>query len=247
MRSVETTFRVLDAVVQHQPIGVSDLARALELPKSTVQRALGDLAGGGWIEAWTGGTSTRWVIGPRPGEIAKSASGSTVLLVDAARESMQQLGRETDETIHLTVPDGERMRLVSKVSSRQAVTTVSHVGGQVPMYASASGLAILTHRTDWSYLVSELKQLTDTTLVTADDLEHALVRAREVGYTVNRGMWRDGVSAVGAAICDPEGQPVGALTISVPTYRLPEELEAPYGKLVSAACVEVARRRFGAS
>lgn len=51
MRSVRTTFRILEAVAEHQPIGLSELARRLGLPKSTVQRSLATLAELGWIRS----------------------------------------------------------------------------------------------------------------------------------------------------------------------------------------------------
>ena len=44
MRSVRPTFQILDAVADNQPIGLSELARRLDLPKSTVQRNLATLA-----------------------------------------------------------------------------------------------------------------------------------------------------------------------------------------------------------
>jgi IclR family transcriptional regulator, acetate operon repressor len=45
MRSVRTTFQILDAVANNQPIGLSQLARRLDLPKSSVQRSLARFAG----------------------------------------------------------------------------------------------------------------------------------------------------------------------------------------------------------
>lgn len=62
MRSVRTTFRSLDAVADNQPIGVSELARRLELPKSTVQRSLATLVDLGWIRT-DGSDITRWMLG----------------------------------------------------------------------------------------------------------------------------------------------------------------------------------------
>ncbi|MFD6105327.1 helix-turn-helix domain-containing protein, partial [Nocardia salmonicida] len=44
-----------------QPVGVADLARALDLPKSSVQRSLVTLHATGWIRP-AAGTPTRWVV-----------------------------------------------------------------------------------------------------------------------------------------------------------------------------------------
>ena len=50
MRPVQISLRILEALGGMQPAGVTELARALELPKSTVQRVLTALSEAGWIE-----------------------------------------------------------------------------------------------------------------------------------------------------------------------------------------------------
>ena len=49
--AVVSAFRVLEAVSTMQPVGLSDLARQVELPKSTVQRSLLTLAEVGWLRS----------------------------------------------------------------------------------------------------------------------------------------------------------------------------------------------------
>ena len=57
--SVVTAFSVLERVAELQPVGLSELARAADLPKSTVHRCLQTLQEVGWVES-SGGTSARW-------------------------------------------------------------------------------------------------------------------------------------------------------------------------------------------
>ena len=47
--------------------------------------------------------------------------------------------------------------------------------------------------------------------------ELAVVRAK--GFAVNHGQTERDVAAVGAALVDPSGQAVGAISVSVPTSR----------------------------
>ena len=49
LRTVDKALRVLDAVAEHQPIGVGALARLLTMDKSAVQRILVSLQRAGWI------------------------------------------------------------------------------------------------------------------------------------------------------------------------------------------------------
>ena len=64
MQSVLNTLRVLEEVASRQPIGVGQLARVLQMPKSSVQRALVALHTGGWIRP-ASGEVTRWVMTTR--------------------------------------------------------------------------------------------------------------------------------------------------------------------------------------
>ncbi|MDX6434302.1 MAG: IclR family transcriptional regulator, acetate operon repressor, partial [Streptosporangiaceae bacterium] len=58
MQNVLNTLRVLEEVAARQPVGVAELARATDIPKSSVQRALRTLQTAGWIRP-AGGNVTR--------------------------------------------------------------------------------------------------------------------------------------------------------------------------------------------
>jgi IclR family acetate operon transcriptional repressor len=247
MRSVSTAFEVLDALAERQPVGVGDLARALELPKSTVQRCLAVLADSGWIRPWGSDGHTKWVLTVKPLTLAGYVMRDANLLREAAVPVMAELGRRTTETVHLTVPDGDGMVLVHKVDSTHAVRTVSWIGGRVAIHASASGIAILAHLPPEQIDAIELTRHTDTTLTERQDLADALAETRERGYTVNIGMWRDDVSAVAAAILDPAGRPIASVSISVPTYRFADDHRAEFGTLVHTAAEKIAASLFGAA
>ncbi|RJQ82372.1 hypothetical protein D5S17_02815 [Pseudonocardiaceae bacterium YIM PH 21723] len=152
------------------------------------------------------------------------------MLREAAAPTMAELGQRTRETIHLTMPDGAEVVLLDKVDSTQAVRNVTWVGGRAPIQLSASGLALLAHGVEAPVQVDQA----------------LLVETRERGYAINIGMWRDEVSAVAAAIRRPDGVAVAALSISLPTYRLSEELRTRYGVLVRDGALAVSRLRFGA-
>jgi IclR family acetate operon transcriptional repressor len=106
MRNVLNTLRVLEEVATRQPVGVGELARVLDMPKSSVQRALHTLNSAGWIRPATG-EITRWAATTKALDVGRHASGGLGLR-DAAMPVMEDLRRRTEETIHLTVPEGAR-------------------------------------------------------------------------------------------------------------------------------------------
>nr|WP_042192722.1 IclR family transcriptional regulator [Kibdelosporangium sp. MJ126-NF4] len=245
MRSVSTTFEVLDALAERQPVGVGELARVLDLPKSTVQRSLVVLHDSGWIRPWSTSGHTKWVLTVKPLTLAGYVLRGERLLREAAAPIMAELGARTEETIHLTVLDGDHVVLLDKVDSTQAVRTMSWIGGRVALNASASGLAMLANLPPSRAEALELIRYTDASLVERSHLTALLDEIRECGYAINVGMWRADVSAVAAAVLGPSGDPIAAVSISMPSYRLTEERRTEYGELVVSAARQIARDRFG--
>ncbi|MFD7447186.1 IclR family transcriptional regulator [Streptomyces sp. NPDC059909] len=239
MRSVFTAFSVLEALAEAQPVGVGALARELDLPKSTVQRSLTTLAELGWIRPLDRGGHTRWMLTARPLKLAGHVLRHEGMLREAAAPAMADLARQTHETIHLTIVDGDSVILLDKIDSTHAVRNVSWVGGRAPLHASASGLAILAHLPADAIARYPLARYTALTVTDAEALGDTLAAVRKRGYAINTGMWRDDVSAVAAAILDPAGTPAASLSISVPTYRLSDELQDRYGILVRDAAARV--------
>ena len=116
MRSVRTTFHILDAVADNQPIGLSELARHLDLPKRTVQRSLATLADLGWIRP-EGRDLTRWTLGEKV-RILSEKVDDVGALREAALPILGQLNTDTLETIHLVVLESRTVRLIERLDSK---------------------------------------------------------------------------------------------------------------------------------
>jgi IclR family transcriptional regulator, acetate operon repressor len=220
MSSVHTTLRVLEEVARRQPVGVSGLARAMELPKSTVQRCLITLREAGWLCVVD--DRSRWGVTSKPFELGLRAVGTNQIR-EVGQPFIEELRRETDETIHLSVRSGDSLVIVSREDSLQPVRTYVELGTRAPIHATASGLAILAAMSDEeasTHIRQGLDACTDTTIVDTQDLTSEVSRTRERGYSVNvSSWWRTGVSAVGAAVTTSSGRPVAAIAISIPSSR----------------------------
>ena len=238
MRSVITTLSVLEAVGELQPVGVSDVARRAGVPKTTAHRVLQALGTLGWIRP-TDEAQVRWTLSNRVLTLAAQfAIGSDIL--ELALPAMRELHRRTGETIHLTVPEGTEVVLLHKIESTKPVRTYSWVGGTSPIHATSSGKAILAclPEAEVTALLGEgLERSTDRTIVDLERLHEDLRAIRERGYALNAAEWRNDVAATAAAILDPIGRPIAALSISMPLHRFPAELWEEYGALVSTAAV----------
>ena len=239
MENVLTTMRVLEAVADHQPVGVSELARVTKVPKTTVQRALETLRVAGWLERGEGGV---WVLSLRCAVIGRRA-GQRGSVRELARPAMLDLHRATDESVRLWLPQGHHMVLVESIESQQPVRTVSPAtfSGTLPIHADAAGkvvLALLPPLELEELLRGPLLSLTPWTLSERADLEANLAQIRADGFAVSRQESVRDVACVAAAIT-AEGRPVGGLSVAMPIHRFTDDCVLKLSELVTAAAQRV--------
>jgi DNA-binding IclR family transcriptional regulator len=240
MRTVLSAFRVLEEVAYAQPAGVGELSRKLRMPKSTVQRALQTLWTAGWI-CPDGTEVTRWVLTTRALHIGQRAIAD-LSVRDAALPIMHELRRETGETAHLMVLQGNRAVLIERVETEHPIRAVIPLGSAVPLHGSSNGKAMLAYRAreDVRAIVGDqLERYTDKTIVDWDEFLAELARVRDRGYATNVGEWRTDITAVASPIFDHEGRTGASLSISAPRSRMPQRVRAAYGPLVTEAAQRV--------
>jgi DNA-binding IclR family transcriptional regulator len=250
MRVVRTALRVLEAVSELQPVGVSAIARSTGIPKSSVQRCLVSLREAGWITP-SPGDAQRWALTGRALSVGLRGSAERGLR-EAARAVMQELRDATRETIHLIGFGPEHassaeaapgaLVVIDRVDSPEPVRTWVRLGTAVPLHASCSGRAVLSRLLEAEALElvgRELERFSDETITDPDELLAELRAVRERGYAVARGSWRAGVGAVGAAVLDAAGRPVGALAVSAPQQRFDAGRAEELGDLAISAVARV--------
>lgn len=222
--SVVSAFRVLESVAEHQPVGLSELARLVDLPKSTTQRFLLSLQEVGWIRS-TDSSPTRWGLTLRALAVCGTGGGQANLR-DVALPLMNDLQLLTTETVHLCAPDGDHLVLVERLDTAHRLRAFLPLGERIALHASATGLAFLSARPPEEierYLSHPLPAQTQDTLTDPAAVRHALSSTRERGYSINVGGLSSGISSLGAPVVDSSGTPVAAVSVSGPSSRLVPE------------------------
>ena len=243
MDSVKSVLRIVEAVATSPEIGVSDLARQLQQPKTTVQRGLMTLHEAGWIRP-TNEPRRRWKITSKLFMLSRSAE-TEARLRRAALPIMQSLRDETQETTHLMVREERHLILIERVDSPLALRTVRDLGSRSPLHTSANGKAFLAHltaREQEDYLHGKLSALTENSKTDPDVIRKDLAQIRKLGYATNVGELDLHVHAVAAPVMNQEGRPIAALSISCPSARLPIEKMPFFGEKVIAAARTVSQR-----
>lgn len=232
---------VLEALCKSRdPRGVSELARELGLTKSNVHRTLQTLVSAGYVRAAHVAGTYECTL-----KLFELASG-VVARIDVRQSAdayMQQLARQTKETIHLSILDGLDVIYLNKIESPHPVRAYSSIGGRAPAHCVASGKALLAWQSEHflQQLPAKLVAPTPRSISTRDALFDELAKIRRHGFATNRGEWRDGVGGIAAIVFDVAGAPVASIGISGPLERMRPAAIRKYSQLVVEAGSSLSR------
>jgi DNA-binding IclR family transcriptional regulator len=223
-----------------RPQGVTELASALGLSKSSVHRPLTTLERLGYVTR--DNETERYTASLKLWEI-----GSYVLarldLKRVAAAPMAELAASTGETVHLSVLDGVDVVHIDKIECQHPIRHYSRVGGRVPAHCIATGKAMLAFQPDAlvEAVAARLTPATPETIVDRDQLLAELAQIRRTGIAISRGGWQQGVDGIASPIRDAAGTVAAGIGISGPTIRLRSRERARYAPLVAEAAAKISR------
>jgi len=242
IQSVDRAVMILERLC-HGPVALSALARELGLNKSTLHGLLQTLARHAYVqqEEETG----RYRLGHRV-----LALGTAFLehcdLREAAAPYLRRLAEEHGETVHLVVMDDGQVVYVDKIDSPQSIRMVSRIGRRLPAHCTGVGKAILAFlpRERMLSIVRKrgLTRFTDHTITTMEDLAAELARIREEGVAYDREEIEEGLCCVAVPIIGYGQEPVGAMSVAGPAWRMTGEKAAAIAVSLKEAAREISRR-----
>jgi DNA-binding IclR family transcriptional regulator len=151
-------------------------------------------------------------------------------LYQIGRQEIQNLAEETGEFAHLMAEEfGLGIHLYKARGTEGAAAEFYRQKEQRPDYLhiSAAGKALLAHldRERVESIIDEygLVAKTEKTITDPATLFEEIETIRERGYALNNEEEVRGTRAVGAAVLNSDGSPVGALSVSGPTSRISDE------------------------
>jgi DNA-binding IclR family transcriptional regulator len=167
-------------------------------------------------------------------------------LWQVARPTMEQLSRRFNETVKLWVLDDVEVVYLGRVIGPGPLQSVLPVGSRGFLHSRAVGKAILAHLPPAEVTriaqTSGLERRTDRTITRLDQLQRDLEQVRQRGYAVSDQEDVEGLCAVGAAILNLEGKPIGGLVMSNLAARMTEEYIKTLGQALAEACRQISRQ-----
>lgn len=241
VQSVDRALTILETLARSGEAGVTDLAAALEVHKSTAFRLVATLESHGLVEQIDGRGKYRLGIG-----LLRLAGATTARLdvVQEARPISRKLAADTGETVNVSVLADRSALYLDQVAGSSALQSHNWVGQHIPLHATANGKVLLLALDDdqQGEMLGRLQAYTDSTITTRDKLRKELAQVREQGYAVAVDELEVGLAAIAAPIHNAHGDVIASMSVSGPTFRLTEaRIDEIIPPLVDAAA-EVSHR-----
>lgn len=194
---------------QHDGLSLGQIAKRVDLPRSTVQRLVTALQAERLV---TGGLNGGVRLGP---EIQALAEGSRIDIVEVARPHLVALSRQTGETIDLALFRGDHIVFVDQIVGEHRLRAVSAVGGVFPLATTANGKACLALLPDEAVRAAARREGLERP---SEEFLREIEAIRRTGVAFDEEEHTAGIKAVGAAFRDRAGD-IYAISMPVPAMR----------------------------
>lgn len=234
-RALQVIFAVAES--PEPDVGVSELARTLNLSKTVVHRVVRTLVSAGFFTVDE--RTRRYRFGPGAVSVGVAAL-ARLEAPQIAQPHMERIVARTAETATLSVRYGDQRMYLSQVLSPREVRMAVSLGKLFPLHIGGSSKAILANMGTQD-IGRYLDQVTSATMsVTGrEELEDELTRIRNRGFAVSRGERQADAGSVAAPVFDASGRVYGALSICGPITRISDDKIDEYGGLIREAAAAV--------
>jgi DNA-binding IclR family transcriptional regulator len=241
VQSVDRALRILEILARSGESGVTEIAAALEVHKSTAFRLVATLEQHGLVEQMEGRGKYRLGVG-----LLRLAGATSARLdvVQEARPLCKQLASATGETVNLATLSGHSALYLDQVAGPSALQPHNWVGQHIPLHATSNGKVLMAWLSDGDLrdLLRRLPAFTGQTITSKSRLRKELEAVRECGYAVAVDELEVGLTAIAAPVRNAHGDVVCSMSLSGPTFRLPPERVTEVVPLLVEASDELSHR-----
>ncbi len=234
--------KVLKLLARHrQGKRPSEIAKALDIPRTTVIRILNSLA----EENLVFQSGPLWELGPGLiglGEVARS----NIKIGEIARPVLAELSQTIGETVQLAVFNKDSSLILEVHKGNHPLSATTNPGSAVDLHCSATGKIFLAHMEPSARkeLLEKLplQKRTPNTLVDPESLVDELERIVRRGYSLDEQEYFSGVRCVGAPVFDHDNKVVAAVGITSSVMYFKEALTQSWAEEVIRAAGIISSR-----
>jgi IclR family transcriptional regulator, carbohydrate utilization repressor len=222
---MERMFALLDVLSSREgAISLKEISEKTGLHPSTTHRILNDLAIGRMVDRPESGS---YRLGLRLLELGNLVK-DRLNVRDAALPAMRELHKLTQQTVNLSVRQGDEIVYVERAySERSGMQVVRAIGGRAPLHLTSVGKLFLAFddatRVRQYATRTGLPGQTKNSFTQLPNLERELAKCRQYGVARDNEELELGVRCMAAGIYDDQSKLVAGLSISAPADRINED------------------------
>jgi len=241
VQSVVRAIQILEALDQGKDfLTLTEIAQAVDLPKSTTSRLLDTLITHGFITE----DYKRYRLGIKM-FILGSRAATNNDFHQAVRPIMIKIAEKTNEMVSLNIlVNGQRL-CIDQIESNHSVRNYVPLGRLIPSFCGASGKVLLAFQDDQEIINilhnTQLEQFTPATVTDINEIIRDLQIIRQQGWAFSKDERVRGGWSVSGPLRDSTGKIIASLSIGAPTSRYSEELVPKYVELITKGCSEASQ------
>jgi IclR family KDG regulon transcriptional repressor len=240
--SVQRALEVLEAIAEApSDVGISELSRQLDRPKSSIHRSLVNLERRGLVERDP--VSSRYAAGLR---LLALGSGLThrlqfgTALPPGTSAIFRRAVNRVGETGYLAILDRNEVLYIDSVEGGDILRATAPVGTRRPVFCTAVGKVLIAGLDPAAQArvlgPGPFEPRTPKTVTDPKQLERDLEIIDAQGYAVDVEEYAEGLVCLGAPIKDHVGRVIAAIGLTGPIVRLcGERLEFAITVITAAA------------
>ncbi|WP_332900304.1 IclR family transcriptional regulator [Haladaptatus sp. CMSO5] len=239
IKSLDTTFAIIDAVKQLEAARVTDIATHAGVSKSTAHKHLATLVAHEYVTK----TGNEYRLGFRfldlGGHTRSRFPGAHII-----KPKLQELAAKTGEVSQYMTEEYGQSVVLYREEGQNGVPSKTRPGTRMYIHQTASGKAILSQlpRERVEAIVDKwgLPKATSSTITDREALFEELTAIRERGISYSYGESTKGLYAVAAPMTDPDETVLGACVVSGPSHRMKgEPMEETFPQLLLSIVNEI--------
>lgn len=231
---------IMEALMEHGSMGVTELGRLLGVNKSSAYRLLATLVAHNFVlqDSVTG----KYRLSMRLSKFRMEAIDD-VRLREVAQPFLKKLTEITNESAGLCVLAGDSGVLIDNHMSSEIITAKLNIGMDEPLYCTSLGKALLSVQPEVErerlIMATTLTPMTPKTIVDRDLLRLEIRRAAENGFAMDDEEYSLGMRCLAAPVFGCNGEPIASIGISGPITRMRTEIIVPMAANVKAVAQEL--------
>lgn len=229
--SVDHALHLAQLLQQEGPLRVTDAAERLGVSGSTAHRLLAMLVYRDFAEQ---GPDRRYHAGSVLRAV-QHAEAPVALLRRVALPHLHALVERVQESANLMVLVADEVRFLATVECDQILRVGDRAGRVLPAHVASGGKALLA-----GLPPDDLTRLyADRPDVDLTRLRRELTAVHKRGYAINDQQSEKGLTAIGVALGDLDGQPPAALSLALPAARFDRERLPTWVAAVTATAARI--------